>query len=78
MSNQKSHICLGKTNVGFFCRSSADVYDLRDFDTRKTFITKFIKSIHVYKDYRLEVEFNVSFDEFRNYTDKGEADFSEE
>lgn len=58
--------------------SWADVYDLCDFDTRKTFITKFIKSIHVYRDYRLEVEFNVSFDEFRNYTYKGEADFSEE
>ena len=32
------------------------------------FVSKFIKSVYVYRDYELEIEFNVSFDEFRNFT----------
>ena len=27
--------------------------------------TQFIKSVYVYRDYTLEIEFNVSFEEFR-------------
>ena len=28
-------------------------------------ISQFIKSVYVYRDYTLEIEFNVSFEEFR-------------
>ena len=43
----------------------ADLYDNCTFAAKKMIVSQFIKSIHVYRDYTLEVEFNVSFDEFR-------------
>lgn len=46
-------------------KSWADLYDNCTFAAKKTIVSQFIKSIHVYRDYTLEVEFNVSFDEFR-------------
>lgn len=47
-------------------KSWADIYDTCSFEARKMFVSRFIKAIHVYRDYNLEIEFNVSFDEFRN------------
>ena len=32
------------------------------------FVSKFIKSVRVFRDYRLEIDFNVSYEEFRNLT----------
>lgn len=46
--------------------SWAEVYESLSFETRKMFIYQFIKSVHVFRDYDLEVEFNVSFEEFRD------------
>ena len=36
------------------------------------FIAQFIKSVRVSRDYSIEIEFNVSFDEFRNLKASGE------
>lgn len=49
-------------------KSWADVYDRCSFEAKKMFISHFVKAIYVYRDYELEIEFNVSFDEFRNFT----------
>lgn len=46
--------------------SWAEVYDSLSFEAKKMFISQFIKSVHVFRDYDLEVEFNVSFEEFRD------------
>ena len=35
------------------------------FAAKKMIVSQFIKSVYVYRDYSLEVEFNVSFDEFK-------------
>ena len=46
----------------------ADIYDRCSFETKKMFVSKFIKSVRVFRDYRLEIDFNVSYEEFRNLT----------
>lgn len=43
----------------------ADLYDNCTFAAKKMIASQFIKSIHVYRDYTLEIMFNVTFDEFR-------------
>ncbi len=49
-------------------KSWADVYDSCSFEAKKMFISYFVKSIYVHRDYELDVEFNVSFEEFRNFS----------
>ena len=58
-------------------RSWADVYDSCSFEAKKMFIAYFVKSIHVHRDYELDIQFNVSFEEFRNlsYSPDGSCDF---
>lgn len=51
-------------------KSWADVYDKCSFQTKKMFISYFVKAIYVYRDYDLEIEFNVSFDEFKHFSAK--------
>ena len=46
-------------------KSWADLYDSCSFAAKKMIVHQFIKSVHVYKNYTMEVEFNVSFEEFR-------------
>ena len=46
-------------------KSWADLYDSCNFATKKMIVHQFIKSVYVYKDYTIEVEFNVSFEEFK-------------
>ena len=46
----------------------ADIYDRCSFETKKMFVSKFIKAVRVFRDYRLEIDFNVSYEEFRNLT----------
>lgn len=41
-------------------------YDNCTFAAKKMFVSQFIKSVYVYRNYTLEVEFNVSFEEFRS------------
>lgn len=43
----------------------ADLYDGCTFAAKKMIISQFIKSVYVYRDYTLEIEFNVSFEEFQ-------------
>ncbi len=44
----------------------ADIYARCTFEARKMIVSQFVKSVYVYKDYTLEVEFNVAFEDFRN------------
>lgn len=46
-------------------KSWADLYDSCSFAAKKMIVHQFIKSVHVYKNYTMEVEFNVSFEEFK-------------
>ena len=43
----------------------ADLYDNCSFAAKKMIVSQFIKSVRVYRDYTLEVEFNVSFEQFQ-------------
>jgi len=43
----------------------ADLYDNCSFSAKKMLVAQFIKAVYVYRDYRIEVEFNVSFEAFR-------------
>lgn len=47
-------------------KSWADLYDSCNFAAKKMIISQFIKSVYVYRDYTLEIEFNVSFEDFRS------------
>ena len=46
----------------------ADVYDRCSFETKKMFVSQFIKSVRVFRDYQLEIDFNVSYEEFQSLT----------
>ena len=46
----------------------ADLYDNCTFAAKKMIISQFIKSVYVYRDYTLEIEFNVSFEDFQTMT----------
>ena len=46
-------------------QSWADLYKTCSFDEKKMFLSRFIKHLYVYRDYRLEIEFNVSFEDFQ-------------
>ena len=47
-------------------QSWADLYDNCTFAAKKMIVSQFIKAVYVYRDYTIEVEFNVSFDEFKS------------
>lgn len=47
-------------------QSWADLYDNCTFAAKKMVVSQFIKAVYVYRDYTIEVEFNVSFDEFKD------------
>lgn len=54
--------------------SWADMYDKCNFEAKKMILAQFIKAVYVRRDYEIEVEFNVSFEEFQNlYLAKGVA-----
>lgn len=46
----------------------ADLYKSCSFDEKKMFVSRFIKRLYVYRGYRLEIEFNVSFEDFQKLT----------
>ena len=48
-------------------KSWADLYDTCTFHEKKMIISQFIKSVYVYRDYTLEIEFNVSFEDLRQW-----------
>ena len=43
----------------------ADLCDNCSFAAKKMIVSQFIKAVYVYRDYTIEAEFNVSFDEFQ-------------
>lgn len=43
----------------------AKLFDNYNFEARKMIITQFVKAVRVKRDYEIEVEFNVAFDEFQ-------------
>lgn len=43
----------------------ADLYDNCTFAAKKMIVSQFIKAVYVYRDYSLEIEFNVSFEDFK-------------
>ena len=45
--------------------SWADLYDNCTFEAKKMIVSQLIKAVYVYRDYRLEVEFRVSFEDFK-------------
>lgn len=47
-------------------QSWADLYDNCSFAAKKMIVSQFVKTVYVYQDYRLEVEFNVSFEDFKD------------
>lgn len=49
-------------------KSWADLYDTCTFAAKKMILSQFIKSVYVYRDYTLEIEFNVSFADFKTMT----------
>ena len=49
-------------------QSWADLYDNCTFAAKKMIVSQFIKAVYVYRDYTIEVEFNVSFDEFKAFS----------
>lgn len=50
----------------------ADMYDRCTFEAKKMIVAQFVKAIHVRRDYEIDIEFNVSFEEFQDlYLAKG-------
>ncbi len=50
----------------------ADLYDQSTFEAKKMIAAQLIKSVHVGRDYNMEVLFNVSFQEFQQAQLSGE------
>lgn len=45
--------------------SWADLYDSCSFEAKKMIVSQLIKAVYVSRDYHLEIEFRISFDEFQ-------------
>ena len=49
----------------------AEMYDNCTFEAKKMIVAQFVKKVHVRRDYEIDIEFNVSFEEFQAlYLDK--------
>lgn len=46
----------------------ADLYETSTFETKKMIVSQFVKAVRVGRDYNIEVDFNVSFEEFQNFS----------
>ena len=50
----------------------ADMYDRCTFEAKKMIVAQFVKAVRVRRDYEIDIEFNVSFEEFQDlYLAKG-------
>lgn len=47
--------------------SWADLYDKSSFEAKKMIVSQFIKAVRVGRDYNIEVDFNVSFEELQGF-----------
>lgn len=45
--------------------SWAELYDKCTFEAKKMIAAQFIKTVHIKRDYEIEIEFNVAFTEFQ-------------
>ena len=45
--------------------SWAEMYDHCTFEAKKMIVAQFVKAVHVRRDYEIDIEFNVSFEEFQ-------------
>ena len=49
----------------------AEMYGNCTFEAKKMIVAQFVKEVHVRRDYEIDIEFNVSFEEFQAlYLDK--------
>jgi len=46
-------------------KSWADLYNNCSFEAKKMIVAEFVKAVYVYRGYSIEIEFNVSFDDFQ-------------
>lgn len=46
--------------------SWAELYDNCTFEAKKMIVAQFVKAVHVKRDYEIDIEFNVSFEEFQS------------
>ena len=46
--------------------SWAYMYDNCSFETKKIIVAQFVKAIYVHRNYEIDIEFNVGFEEFQN------------
>ena len=44
----------------------ANLYDNCSFEAKKMIVVQFVKAVHVKRGYEVDIEFNVSFEEFRS------------
>jgi hypothetical protein len=52
----------------------ADLYDKSTFEAKKMIAAQFIKAVRVGRDYNIEIDFNVSFEEFQSFCIAESAD----
>ena len=54
----------------------AEMYDNCTFETKKMIVAQFVKAVRVRRDYEIDIEFNVSFEEFQALYLEGEPEES--
>ena len=54
--------------------SWAAMYDHCTFEAKKMIVAKFVKAVRVRRDYEIDIEFNVSFEEFQALYLEGEPE----
>lgn len=47
--------------------SWADLYDESSFEAKKMIVSQFIKAVRVKRDYEIEIDFNISFEDFQSF-----------
>lgn len=52
----------------------ADLYDKSTFEAKKMIAAQFIKAVRVGRDYNVEIDFNISFEEFQSFCNDESAD----
>lgn len=52
----------------------AEMYDNCTFEAKKMIVAQFVKAVHVRRDYEIDIEFNVSFEEFQALYLEGEPE----
>ena len=54
----------------------AEMYDNCTFEAKKMIVAQFVKAVRVRRDYEIDIEFNVSFEEFQALYLEGEPEES--